>query len=64
MVLPATLSTSSGSARPSLEMDADRTDVGRRSIDDRALDIRIVGDRVGRHAGDARGSAASELAAA
>ena len=32
-------------------MDADRTDVGRRSTDDRALGIRIVGDRVGRHAG-------------
>ena len=32
-------------------MAADRTDVGRRSTDDRALGIRIVGDRVGRHAG-------------
>ena len=32
-------------------MDADRTDVGQRSTDDRALGIRIVGDRVGRHAG-------------
>ena len=32
-------------------MAADRTDVGRRSTDDRALGIRIVGERVGRHAG-------------
>jgi len=32
-------------------MDADRTDVGRLSTDDRALGIRIVGDRAGRHAG-------------
>jgi len=51
IVLPVTLSTSSGSLLGHLEMDADRTDVGRRSTDDRALGIRIVGDRVGRHAG-------------
>ena len=48
IVLPATLSTSSGSLLGHLEMDADRTDVGRRSTDDRALGIRIVGDHVGR----------------
>ena len=32
-------------------MAADRTDVGRSSTDDRALGIRIVGDRIGLHAG-------------
>ena len=46
-----------------LEMDADRTDVGRRSTDDRALGLRIVEVRVSRHAG-AIGSVAGASRAA
>ena len=52
MVLPATLSTSSGSARPS--RDGRRPNRCWSALDRsscRALGIRIVGDRVGRHAG-------------
>ena len=46
-----------------LEMDADRSDVGRRSTDDRALGLRIVEVRVSRHAG-AIGSVAGASRAA
>ena len=46
-----------------LEMDADRSDVGRRSTDDRALGLKIVEVRVSQHAG-AIGSVAGASRAA